>query len=377
MITVATVTRALRSLPTLLLAAACGDVGEPSPYEWRIPEHFPQPLVPGGSAPSEARVELGRHLFYEERLSTTGDVSCASCHRPELAFSDDRATSVGADGHPGIRNAPSLANVAYQPSLTWGNPLVTTLEAHALVPLFVDHPLELGAQHVIDHELDRMAHDEYRARFAAAFPDEDDPFTIVSVTIALASFQRTLVSGDSAYDRFLRGDDDALGESASRGLALFESPRLGCARCHEGLLLGSPMRSTDDPDVRPRFAITGLVSIDANGVLAADPGLYEFTHDPRDLGRHRVPSLRNVALTAPYMHDGSIEDLEGVIAHYAAGGRATLDQPGEPLVPAPDPLVTGFELSDAERADLIAFLEALTDESFLSEPRLSDPDPIP
>ena len=138
MITVATVTRALRSLPTLLLAAACGDVGEPSPYEWRIPEHFPQPLVPGGSAPSEARVELGRHLFYEERLSTTGDVSCASCHRPELAFSDDRATSVGADGHPGIRNAPSLANVAYQPSLTWGNPLVTTLEAHALVPLFVD-----------------------------------------------------------------------------------------------------------------------------------------------------------------------------------------------------------------------------------------------
>lgn len=359
-----------------MLVAACGDVGEPPPYEWRIPEHFADPWVPSGSAMSEARVDLGRHLFYEERLSSTGEVSCASCHRPELAFADDEPTSVGADGRAGDRNAPSLANVAYQPSLTWGNPLLTTLEAHALVPLFVDRPLELGAQQTIDEELGAMAGDEYRARFEAAFPDEDDPFTISSVAIALASFQRTLVSGDSPYDRHLRGDGRALDASARRGLALFESPRLGCARCHEGLLLGSPLRSADEPEARPRFAATGLYAVGPDGAYPAPSrGVYEFTQDPSDMGRHRVPSLRNVAITAPYMHDGSIEDLGGVIDHYAAGGRAALERPEEAIVPAPDPLVTGFEITDAERDDLIAFLEALTDHSFLSEPRFSDPEP--
>lgn len=369
----------------VLVAAGCGEadeLAEPAPTQWRIPEHFPEPTTPQGTAASQARVEFGRHLFYEERLSLTGEVSCGTCHQQHLAFSDGRARSVGVDGEEGSRSAPSLANVAYQPALTWGNPLLTTLEAHALVPLFVDRPMEMGAQHVIAAELDRMAHDEYRERFEAAFPGEEEPWTIANVAAALAAFQRTIIGGDSAYDRYLQGDDEALGESARRGLVLFESDRLGCSRCHEGILLGSPARSEDEPDARPSFASTGLLWLASDGSYPwPSRGLFELSGDPADLGRHRVPSLRNVALTGPYMHDGSIEDLDGVLDHYAAGGRAMLVEPRVPTHRVlRDPLVTGFELSPSERADLLAFLDSLTEVSVLTDPGLSDPglsDPDP
>ncbi|MCX4241472.1 methanobactin export MATE transporter MbnM [Paraliomyxa miuraensis] len=364
------------ALAALPLVVACHG-GEAEPYAWRLPPHFPEPWVPDDAPMSEAKVELGRHLFYEERLSVSGTISCGTCHVQALAFTDGRATSIGADGHAGTRSSMTLANVAHQPTLTWGNPVLDTLEAQALVPLFLDVPLELGAQYVIVDVLEEMAADEYRARFVDAFPDQDDPFTVGNVAAALAAFQRTLSSGDSPYDRHLRGEPGGLSPAAERGLALFESSRLRCAGCHGGLLLASDMRSADDPEATARFENTGLYDLGAGGGYPPpNVGLFEFTGESTDMGRHRIPSLRNIAVTAPYMHDGSIADLDGVLDHYAAGGRTLSDGPWAGVGadnPNKSPLVAGFELTAAERADLVAFLEALTDEAFLVDPRFSDP----
>ncbi|PRQ00522.1 methanobactin export MATE transporter MbnM [Enhygromyxa salina] len=347
-----------------------------TPYVWELPEHLAPPWVPADNPMTVEKVELGRHLFYDPSLSVTGDVSCASCHLQSMAFSDGDATSVGADGERGVRSSMSLANVAYLPTLTWANPVLDTLEAQALVPLFLDVPLEMGAQYVIAERLVGFREDPtYASLFAEAFPAQDDPFTIANVAYALASFERTLISAGSPYDAYLAGDTDALDASATRGLAQFEA--LGCANCHAGPLQTASFRSEDHDDGAGRFENTGLYNLGDEGAYPLpNTGLYEFTHDPRDLGKHRVPSLRNIAETAPYMHDGSVPDLDAVLDHYAAGGR-TIDAGANAGVGADNPnkseLVTGFELSATDRADLIAFLGSLTDPTFLTDPRFANP----
>ena len=373
----------IRRLLPWLLAAHVGCVVEDQrtdePWIWELPDHLPPPVVPDAHPLTVAKVELGRHLFYEERLSVTGDISCATCHEQARAFTDGRATSIGADGVPGFRNAMPLANLAWMPTLTWANPVLEELEAQTLVPLFLDAPLEMGAQFVIDEALAFFAEDAaWRQRFRAAFPDEDDPVTTASVVRGLAAFQRVLVSANSPYDRWLAGDRDALDPAALRGLELFASDRLGCATCHDGVLQTASVRHLDDPERRSRFENTGLYDLGEQGRYPSPNfGLYEFTRDPRDMGRHRVPSLRNIAVTAPYMHDGSVQDLDAVIDHYAAGGRTILEGPLAGVGadnPHKSPLVRGFEIEASERADLVAFLHALTDTSFLTDPRFADPD---
>ncbi len=359
-----------------LALSACAPADEA--WVWDLPGHLAPPVVPEDRPLTQSRVELGRHLFYDERLSLGGRVSCGTCHEQALAFTDGHATSAGADGEHGSRSAMALANVAFLPTLTWGNPVLTTLEEQALVPLFLDVPIELGAQYVIDDALAEFERsDEDRERFVAAFPEDADPFTIDHVVAALAAFERTMISVDSPYDRWLEGDARALDESARRGLVLFESDRLGCAECHEGPLQTASVRDERTPDAISRFENTGLYDLGDDGSYPLpNTGLFEFTHDPADLGRHRVPSLRNVAVTAPYMHDGSIADLDGVIDHYAAGGRTISEGPYAGVGadnPHKSPLVAGFSATSSERADLIAFLEALTDESFLSDSRFADP----
>jgi cytochrome c peroxidase len=374
------VRRVLAGLAALAaLACAPSDTTDPpEPWAWRLPSHFDAPLVPVDNPMTAAKVDLGRHLFYEERLSVSGDVSCGTCHVQALAFTDGEATSVGADGLHGTRSSMSLGNVAYMPTLTWGNPVLDSLESQALVPLFLDVPMEMGAQYVIDDVLEAFAsEDAWIDRFVAAFP-EDDPFTIANVAKALAAFQRTLVSADSPYDRWLLGDSGALSPSAQRGLSLFGSERLGCATCHASVLQTASFRSDTAPRGTSRFENTGLYDLGEAGGEYPLPntGLHEFTHDPADLGRHRVPSLRNVAVTAPYMHDGTIADLEGVIDHYAAGGRTITEGPRAGIGadnPHKSSLVRGFTITDPERADLVAFLHALTDEAFLADPRFADP----
>jgi cytochrome c peroxidase len=246
--------------------------------------------------------------------------------------------------------------------------------------MFADYPLELGTQQDTPAILRRFAGDpDYQELFAAAFPDDDDPVTVARIVDALACFQRTLISGNSAYDRFLYGgDDDAMSAAAKRGMDLFFSELGECYHCHAGTNFSTSFRSAGTEPGPPDFQNNGLYDLDGEGAYPpGNGGLYEFTGDPRDHGKFRVPSLRNVAVTAPYMHDGSIPTLEAVIDHYADGGRETLDGPlaGDGRQnPNKSPLVRAIELTPQDRADLVAFMESLTDDSFLTDPKFGPPE---
>lgn len=364
------------ALLSVLLLSACGE--EKKPYAWQLPPGFPEPFVPADNPMSEEKVVLGRYLFYDERLSGNGTMSCASCHEQQRAFSDAKATPSGSTGHAVPRNSPGLANVAYLATYTWANPVLDTLEKQALVPLFAETPLELGMSTRLTDVLQRLREDaRYPALFGAAFPDDKDPIHEGNVVKALASFQRTMLSGNAPYDRYLQGESTALSPAARRGMELFFGERAECYHCHSGPHMTNSFRSKDTQLSERDFQNTGLYNVDGLGAYPVNnTGLFEFTNDPKDMGRFRVPPLRNVALTAPYMHDGSIATLEGVLDFYTSGGREVTSGPhtGDGrLSPLKNPLVRPFELSARERADLIAFLESLTDQDFVNDPRLSNP----
>ena len=353
-------------LALLAACAASGFAGPAAvPWEWRLPPGFPEPRVPADNPMSAAKVNLGRRLFHDRRLSRNEMQACADCHRPALAFTDGRARALGSTGAEHRRSAPSLANVAYALSLTWADPKVRRLEEQARIPLFGTDPIEMGfGGHEVELERRLRGDAEYAALFRAAFPGEAEPVTLDNLTRALAAFERTLVSGNSAYDRLVyQGKMDALSDSAWRGMRLFYSGRPGCSGCHGGLLFsgGFDYGLLERP-AAPRFLDNGLLAAaERRGPDVVDAGLARATGRRRDGGLFKVPTLRNIALTAPYMHDGRIATLAGVLDHYArvpaahAGGETTA-----PLTPA-------------EREDLLAFLASLTDETFVSDPAFAAP----
>jgi cytochrome c peroxidase len=372
------------SLGLALLLVACGGEGKPSVsveperYPFALPEGFPEPYVPEDEPLTLEKAELGRHLFYDVRLSVNETMSCGSCHRQELAFTDGLATPKGATGHRVARNSMTLTNVAYYYPYTWENPVLETLEEQALVPLFADFPLELGLTSVQAERLESFRSDPvYEKLFPEAFPEEPDPFTPDKVVAAIAAFERTLISGDSPYDRYnFGGDAQALSEEARRGLELFNSERFECYHCHGGLNLTSAFRASGSMASRD-YQNNGLYNLDDEGSYPAEsPGLSGMTGKASDNGKFRVPTLRNVAITAPYMHDGSIATLEEVLDHYARGGRLIESGPNEGdgrKNPRKSPLVRGFVWQEGEKEALLAFLESLTDETFLTDERFSDP----
>lgn len=366
-----------RAIPILLLLAAGCDPDGAVPYEWELPAGFPTPVVPEDNPMSAAKVELGRHLFHDPRLSGNETQSCASCHRQELAFTDGLATSVGSTGEAHPRASMSLTNIAYAARLTWANPVLSHLSDQALVPMFGEDPVELGADEV--ELVARLEADPaYPELFREAYPGEADPISVGNVVRAIASFERTLISGDSPFDRYVyQGDDDALSESARRGLALFESNELECFHCHGGFNFSDGVTHEGLVIEEVGFHNTGLYNIDGRGGYPEpNRGLYESTGERADMGRFRAPTLRNIAVTAPYMHDGSIADLDGVLDHYAAGGRTITDGPYAGVgseSPLKNVFIHGFELTEQERADVLALLESLTDETFLNDPRFADP----
>lgn len=352
----------------VVLALLAGAVMAPAQaeqgFDWPLPDWMPRPPVPEDNPMSAAKVELGRHLFYDARLSGDGTVACASCHDPARAFTDGRNRAVGIHGTVGHLNAPSLANVAYLPVNAWANPHMTSLEFQALAPLFGEAPDEMGATGQEARIFATLAADPYYGMaFAAAFPDRPRP-DLFTITRALASFQRSLMSFDSPYDRFKYGGDlDALSEAAKRGEQLFFDHRFECYHCHQGALFTDNFQRQGSPWVETGFHNTGLYA----AYPASAPGRIEITGDPADAGLFRTPSLRNVAVTAPYMHDGSIPDLRGVLAHYARGGReGHANQDG---------MIVGFQATEAEIDDIIAFLHSLTDQTFLTNPAHADPWP--
>lgn len=324
------------------------------------------------------KVELGRHLFYDVRLSVNRQQSCASCHDQARAFTDGKARAVGTTGEVHPRSSMSIVNIAYTPVLTWANPNMKQLERQALVPMFGEHPVELGLSGR-EHEViaGLKAEPRYQLMFPAAFPGQADPFTINNVTKAIASFERSLISGDSPYDRYLNGDKRAISLSAKRGEALFFSERLECFHCHGGFNFSQSLDHEGKAFAEIEFHNTGLYNLDGKGAFPKDnPGVFEITSREEDMGRFRAPTLRNIAVTAPYMHDGSIATLEDVIAHYAAGGRTIPS--GEykgvgSASPHKSAFIKGFRLNAREKLDLIAFLKSLTDQKFLTDPRFGNP----
>lgn len=327
--------------------------------------------VPSQGAQSEdattlERTELGRKLFFDKRLSADGTISCSSCHEPQHAFSDGRPLAIGIGGGKGTRNAPSLFNVAYQTSLFWDG-RAATLESQASMPLL--NPVEHGLadpQHLVDIV---QRDPKYQRDFAKCFTKQSDTISMGQITAVLATFERTLLAGDSPFDRYyFAGERTAMPESAIRGFELFRG-RAQCATCHligehDALLTDQqfhpsitrlPAEVNDNLSrltqkvVRARAQSDGSRMIDR--AITDDPqiaalGRFVVTLNPADIGQFKTPSLRNVALTAPYMHDGSFANLEQAIDAelYVRGSAMNF-----PIV-----------LTANEREDMLAFLNALT-----------------
>jgi len=327
--------------------------GHSADYEWHLPRGFPMPAVPPDNPMSSDKVALGRRLFFEPRLSVTGRYSCASCHEPERAFTDGRALAVGATGQPLSRGAMSLINAAYNVSFGWTKREVVSLEQQMLEPLLNEHPVELGLKGREAAVCNMLAADlEYHAEFVQAFPrgasvdgagdgtranvaadaSAAGPVTFDNLVKAIAAFERTLIAGDSPFDHYVfQGEHEALSARQKRGMEIFYSPRAGCGSCHSGFNFNGNWRDSQGATGESAFANNGV----------GDQPM-------------RVPTLRNIVLTAPYMHDGRFKTLSAVLDHYAQVARQ----------PSSDPKLRTFDLSPDDRADLIAFLDALTDSQF-------------
>jgi cytochrome c peroxidase len=347
---------AIAAFAAALIATACAALGRPAQMgDW--PPADLAPPHPADNPPTPIKVELGRRLFYDGDLSFTGVMSCATCHEQKHGFSDPNKTRPGVFDDPGERNIQTLANVAWLNSLTWGGPQVDTLEHQALIPIEGLVPVEMGFHRGPEGALPARLRDQscYPQLFAAAFPEKKGEISMDTITMALAAFQRSLVSLDSPYDRYRRGDANAISTQAKRGAALFDVKQ--CSACHAG----PHFTDATLPGRKPAESFHALTPAKPGEVLKPDTGLHRITRKPEDIYKFRTPGLRNVALSGPYMHDGEQPALADAIRHhYAAADRQT------------DPRLKQA-ISDAELADLIAFLASLTDETFVTNPAFAPP----
>ena len=325
----------VRSLLLALLAFVPLGVAAAADFNWQLPRGFPQPAVPADNPMSVAKVALGRRLFFETRLSVTGKYSCASCHDPRRAYTDGRALVVGATGTALRRSAMPLLNVAYNLCFGWQQPRVTSLEMQMRQPLLSEHPLEIGLAGREQEVVALLTADPtYPQQFGTAFAQG---ISVANIIRAIATFERTLIAGGSPFDAYVfDGDQAALTPAAKRGMSLFFSARLGCSGCHSGFNFSGHWRDRQGSTGKPSFADDGL-----------------------GVGAVRVPTLRNVALTAPYMHDGRFATLDEVLDHYQRVGRLPDRRHGGQR----DPRLRRFAFKGSERADLTAFLDSLTEQS--------------
>ncbi len=305
----------------------------------KVPLGLPELEIPADNPMTEAKIELGRLLYFDTRLSKDGTISCATCHDPKMAWAEHKPTSGGINDQKGDRNAPTVINAAYMTSQFWDG-RAATLEEQALGP--IENPIEMGNE--MTNVIQTVAGiEDYKTRFREVFGTE---VTADGIARAIAAFERTVLSGNSPYDRFKAGDQNALNDAQKRGMSLFMD-KAACVTCHS-----EPLFSNG------RFYNAGVGSDKEN----PDPGRKKVTGADEDMGKFRVPHLRNVAETWPYFHDGSVEKLEDAVRFMAAGGR---DNPN--LSPSFKGM-RDLKLSDAEIADLVAFVEALSGEYPVIEP---------
>ncbi len=320
----------------------------PKPYPYNLPEGFPRFEVPKDNPGTVEGVSLGEKLFFDPLLSADNTMSCSSCHFPHLAMTDKKARSTGIDGKEGIRSAMSLINVAYYREGLFWDGRVKTLEEQALLP--VEDSVEL--HNSWDEVLNRLKkHSEYPALFRKAFGissiEEMDKYLAVK---AIAQYERSLISGNTKFDRFRRGEA-VLSEEEMRGYELFfdaspDLPDAECGHCHN-----APLMTTNE------YLNNGISEAFTTEDFT-DKGYGLITGNPLDNGKFRVPSLRNIILTAPYMHDGRFKTLEEVIEHYNSGGKHG---------PNVSPLIRPLNLNEVQKRQLIAFLETLTDPNFTQQ----------
>jgi cytochrome c peroxidase len=353
--------------------------GATSTWDWHLPLGVPNPRVPADNPMSAAKVELGRRLFYDKRLSDNQTYACATCHLQEKAFTDGLAHAIGSTKQVHPRGSMSIVNVAYASRLTWANPLIESLEQQARLPMFGETPVELGLAGKEQELFDRLAAEPvYQMLFPEAFPEEKAAISLVTVTRAIGAFERTVMSFRSPYDRYAYGGDKSgMSDAALRGRDLFFSDKLECFHCHGSFDLSDSVVHEGSTFVEVEYHNTGLYNLDGKGAYPADnTGVFAITAVPADMGRFRAPTLRNIAVTAPYMHDGSVATLEDALDHYAAGGRTIASGPNAgdgSKSPLKSELINGFALSPGDRSDVVEFLKSLTDQELLKDPALSDP----
>jgi cytochrome c peroxidase len=362
---------AAAALAALIVAVAGGGCGsrhrEPTPVAgFSAPFVFGRFQVPSDNPLTEESVELGRRLFYDRRLSGNNKVSCSTCHQQRLAFTDGRRTGIGVSGKPLAFNSMSLANLLWGPQQFFWNGRAASLESQALVP--IQHPDEM-AEDLQQLVVELDADDRYRALFEAAYGG----ISAAAIARALASFERTLVSSNSRYDQFLRGEITLTAQEELGRRLFMAHPDVkvslrgaNCVDCHSQFLTSGFSTRLDG------FSNNGL-----DDEEHLQPGLQSATGDPAHRGMFKAPTLRNIALTAPYMHDGRFATLEEVLHHYNGGIRhsSTLS----PLIAQADNQgaesqeAISLHLTESEQVAIIAFLQTLTDKKFVVAERFSDP----
>lgn len=315
----------------------CGDAIYSDLEEKKIfknPSGFPSIVFPEGNEYSQSRWELGKRLFYDSILSVNNTISCSSCHKSENAFSDTVPFSKGDGNLFGRGNAPTLANIGYNPYFTRAGG-VPTLEMQILVPIQEHDEFNTNILDIVE----KLKQDSSYTKLARkAYKRELDPFVI---TRAIANFERSFISGNSDYDKFhFQNKKKLMSESQQRGEILFESERTSCTQCHSG------------------FNFTNY-AFENNGLYLnyKDIGRKRLTKNEFDLAKFKVPTLRNIELTGPYMHDGSIKTLADVINHYNSGGQIHKNKSS---------FIKPLGLNEIEKQDLEAFLKSLTDKKFVT-----------
>lgn len=311
----------------VLLAGRCSQEGGVHLTLGPVPFPDDNPLTP-------EKIALGRKLFFDKRLSDDNTISCADCHHPERAFTDGKIKSTGVRGGITERNAPTLLNAAYLPRIMFDGEL-KTLEMQVIVP--IQEHAEMASE-MLQLMKELRAVPEYEKAARDIFGRSFDPWVL---TRSLAAFERSLISQNSPFDQYMAGNKDALTASQVRGWKLF-SETLYCTKCHPG----------------PHFT---TYENRCNGLYedyGADQGRFRIAGREEDKGVFKIPTLRNIALTAPYMHDGSLPDLDAVIDHYVSGGKAHPNR-SEWILP--------LEISVQQRTDLKNFFQSLTDTTYLRE----------
>ncbi|MBP6432165.1 MAG: di-heme enzyme [Ferruginibacter sp.] len=320
-------------------------------------------------------IQLGRYLFYDRRLSVNETKACATCHAQSFSFTDSYTRSIGALGDLHQRNAKPLINLLPNTYFTAADSSITSLEQQMNNPMFNQHPVEMGMMGNEETILAKFKKDNlYKKLFRAAFPTQSNPVSIANIKTAIAQFEKTIVSTNAPFDEYKRGDSTALTKEQLQGMNLFFSSTLKCGNCHGGDFFATPILKQADGKTDFYYNI-GLYNLNDN-YPAYDQGLFEKTNNEHDKGKYKVPTLRNLAFTAPYFHDGSAATLEDVISVYQQGGRLTttgIYKGDGKTNKYKSNLITGFSLTLQQQKSLISFLFSLSDSSVLTNSDYANP----